>query len=294
MSQMRRAHPLGLLTAFGVLGMLAWAMPPLIRRQGPAARRSRADARSLLAHERLAIVAHELRTPLGAVRHAVRTLESAGDQRPDVQAACAIIRRQIERSIRLVDDLLLPPGPLGSALGLGLEPVDLAAVVAESMDALRGLVEERGHRLTLTLPPEPVVVRGDAGRLAQVVSNLVWNAAKFTPAGGHIAVTLACEAGEAVLRVRDDGIGIAPGMRHRIFRLFTRAAPAGDAGRGIGLSVVELIVARHGGRVTVHSDGPGLGSEFVVRLPRLSGACADCSPSGERGRDRAAGQAAGR
>jgi signal transduction histidine kinase len=99
------------------------------------------------------------------------------------------------------------------------------------------------------------------------VTNLVWNAAKFTPAGGHVRVMLAQEGDEAEIRVRDNGIGIAPAMRDRIFRLFARAAPPGDTGRGIGLTVVELIIARHGGRITVHSDGPGCGSEFVVRLP---------------------------
>jgi signal transduction histidine kinase len=111
------------------------------------------------------------------------------------------------------------------------------------------------------------MVRGDSSRLAQVLTNLVWNAAKFTPAGGHVCITLAREGREAVIRVEDDGIGIAPALQDRIFRLFARAAPAGDSGRGIGLSLVELIVVRHGGRVSVHSDGPGCGSEFVVRLP---------------------------
>jgi signal transduction histidine kinase len=122
----------------------------------------------------------------------------------------------------------------------------------------------------VVLPAGRLAVRGDADRLAQVLTNLVWNAAKFTPAGGHIGITLAHEGEEAVLRVRDDGIGIAPAMRDRIFRLFTRAAPAADTGHGIGLTVAELIVARHGGRIAVHSDGPGRGSEFVVQLPALA------------------------
>lgn len=273
MIEVRRPGSRSLLTAFGVLGLVLWAA-----RSGPrgarawAARHRRDDARRLLHDERLAMVAHELRTPLGAIRYAATTLEAAADARPQVQAACAIIRRQIERAGRLVDDLLVPSGAHGSRLGLGLERLDLVAVVTEAVEALRGPVEERGHQLALVLPGGPLVIRGDVDRLAQVVTNLVWNAAKFTPAGGHIDVTLAREGHDAVIRIRDDGIGIAPAMRDRIFRLFTRAAPAGDAGRGIGLSVVELIIARHGGHITVHSDGPGRGSEFVVRLPGLAAA----------------------
>jgi signal transduction histidine kinase len=262
-----------LLAAFGVLVGLAWAVRHGSRPLGwSAERHRRRDAQRLLGHERLAMVAHELRTPLGAIRHAAVALETVGGGHPQVQAACAIIRRQIEQAARLVDDLLVPNGSRVARLGLGLEPLDLAEVLSETVQALRGPVEERGHELTLALPAGPLVVRGDADRLAQVMTNLVWNAAKFTPAGGHVRVSLAREGDEAVVRVRDDGIGIAPAMRDRIFWLFTRAAAAGDTGRGIGLTVVELIIARHGGRITVHSDGPGRGSEFVVRLPGLAGA----------------------
>jgi signal transduction histidine kinase len=257
------------LSAFGVLAGVAWAVRRWSgpRRATGVERHRRSDARRLLGDERLAMVAHELRTPLGAIRHAAVALEAAGDASPEVRAACGIIRRQIEQAGRLVDDLLVPAGPQAAGLGLGLAPLDLAILLADTVQAMRGPVAERGHELTLTLPSGPLVVRGDADRLAQVVTNLVWNAAKFTPAGGHVEVALIREGGEAVIRVRDDGIGIAPAMRDRIFRLFTRAAPPGDAGRGIGLTVVELIVARHGGRITVHSEGPGCGSEFIVRLP---------------------------
>jgi signal transduction histidine kinase len=268
MTPARRPYAGRLITAFGMLSTLVWAVRRWPRRRGPSPeRRRRGDAQRLLGNDRLAMVAHELRTPVGAIRHAALALEAAGDARPQVRAACAIIRRQSERVGRLVDDLLLPPGARAETLGLGLEPLDLAAVLTETVEALRGLVEERGHQLQLTVPPGSLVIRGDADRLAQVVTNLVWNAAKFTPAGGHVGVTLAREGDEAVVCVRDSGIGIAPAMQDRIFRLFTRAAPSADVGRGIGLSVVELIIARHGGRVTVHSDGPGRGSEFVVRLP---------------------------
>jgi signal transduction histidine kinase len=268
MSDARRPRARRLAAAFGVVGILAGAVRYGLRPRGSRTERHRrGDAQRLLGDERLAMVAHELRTPLGAIRHAAVTLEAAGDPRPHVRAACAIIRRQIDQAGRLVDDLLVPSGSRAGRLGLGLEPLDLAALLTETVEALRGPVEERGHQLTLARPTGPLVIRGDADRLAQVVTNLVWNAAKFTPAGGHVRVMLAQEGDEAEIRVRDNGIGIAPAMRDRIFRLFARAAPPGDTGRGIGLTVVELIIARHGGRITVHSDGPGCGSEFVVRLP---------------------------
>jgi len=273
MMAVRRPNPGRLLTTFGMLGTLVWAARRWAGPRGSTAERHRrGDAQRLFGNERLAMVAHELRTPVGAIRHAAATLEAAGDSRPHVQAACGIIRRQTERVERLLDDLLMPSGARAEPLKLGLKPLDLAAVLTETVEALRGLVEERGHQLMLASPTGPLVIQGDADRLAQVVTNLVWNAAKFTPAGGQVRVTLAREGDEAVIRVRDNGIGIMPAMQDRIFRLFTRAAPVGDSGRGIGLSVVELIIARHGGRVTVHSDGPGCGSEFVVRLPGPAGA----------------------
>jgi signal transduction histidine kinase len=226
------------------------------------------------------MVAHELRTPLGAIRYAVVLLEATGDAR-QVRAACEVIRRQVDQAGRLVDDLLVPCSSPETRLGVRLEPLDLVVVLRDTVEALRGPVEERGHQLTLVLPSAPLVTRGDADRLAQVVTNLVWNAAKFTPAGGHVMVTVAPEGDEAVIRVRDNGIGIAPAMRGRIFRLFARAAPPGDSGRGIGLTVVELILARHGGHITAHSGGPGCGSEFVVRLPAVA---ATTAVAQERGR----------
>lgn len=261
-----------LLIAAGALGIVVGAVRCWPRLRGSSAeRRRRGDAERLLGNERLAMVAHELRTPLGAIRHAAATLDAAGDSGPHVRAASAIILRQIERLGRLVDDLLVPASGGGGGPEPRFAPVDLVTVLTETVEALRGLVEERGLQLVLGSPAGPLVLRGDRDGLAQIVTNLVWNAAKFTPAGGRISVTLAREGDEAVVRVRDNGIGIAPAMRGRIFRLFTRAAAPGDHGRGIGLTIVELITLRHGGRVSVHSDGPGCGSEFEVRLPRAAG-----------------------
>ena len=254
------------LGAIGALGVLAWTIRRSRRvRDDSNGRRRRAEVGRLLGSDRLAMVAHELRTPFGAIRHAATWLEANGDMRAEAKAACAIIRRQAEQVGRLLDDLLAPAGP--ETLTLAHLPVDLGIVVTEAVEGLRGIVEERGHHLTLPGTPARVVVLGDASRLAQVVTNLVWNAAKFTPAGGHVQVSVGREEDHVVLRVQDDGIGIAPALTDRIFQLFAHAGPPGDHGPGIGLTLVRLIVARHGGDVSVHSDGPGRGSEFVVRLP---------------------------
>jgi signal transduction histidine kinase len=260
------------LGAVGALATLAWVIRRA--RSERAQWRRGAEARRLLGSDRLAMVAHELRTPLGAIGHAATLVETAGDS-PRLRAACSIIRRQAEQVRHLLDDLFVPAGSKG--LALDHAPLDLGAVVTESVEGLRGLVEERGHRLTLTRPGEPLLVRGDGRRLAQVVTNLVWNAAKYTPAGGHVEVTVAPEDAHVVLRVRDDGIGIAPALTERIFRLFEQAGPPRADGQGIGLSLARLIVARHGGEISAHSEGPGRGSEFVVRLPgHDAGAGAAC------------------
>ena len=153
-----RGHRTGrVLSTFGALGLLVWAVRRAPwRRAARAERDRRGDADRLLGHERLAMVAHELRTPVGAIRHAAVALEAAADTRPQVRAACAIIRRQTERVGRLVDDLLVPSGARVEALGLGREPLDLGAVVSETVEAVRGLVEERGHKLLLALPSAPL------------------------------------------------------------------------------------------------------------------------------------------
>jgi signal transduction histidine kinase len=251
------------LGAVGALATLAWVIRRA--RSERAEWRRGAEARRLLGSDRLAMVAHELRTPLGAIGHAATLVETAGDSHPRLRAACSIIRRQAEQVRHLLDDLFVPAGSNG--LALDHAPLDLVAVVTESVEGLRGLVEERGHRLTLTRPGGPLLVRGDGRRLAQVVTNLVWNAAKYTPAGGHVEVTVALEDDHAVLRVRDDGIGISPALTERIFRLFEQAGPPRADGQGIGLSLARLIVVRHGGEISAHSEGPGQGSEFIVRLP---------------------------
>jgi signal transduction histidine kinase len=148
--------------------------------------------------------------------------------------------------------------------------VELAAVVAWATEATAHLLAARGHRLTVSLPPGPVTLDGDRLRLEQVLTNLLANAAKYTGPGGHVRLTAAVEAGQVVVRVRDNGRGIAPDLLPRVFDLFRQGLGSGEraaGGLGIGLALVKSLVELHGGSVAAFSDGPGTGSELVVRLP---------------------------
>src|SRR5262249_29091155 len=171
------------------------------------------------------------------------------------------------------------------------EVVDLTSVVERTVQAIRPLIEDRQQELTMDLPAEPVRLGADPTRLEQVLANLLNNAAKYTDHGGHVWLSARREGGELVLRVRDTGVGIAPDMLSRIFEPFMQADRGlhpSQGGLGIGLTLVRKLVEMHGGSVTAHSDGPGKGSEFVVRLPALSpkpsipGARAACE-GGEQG-----------
>src|SRR5262249_19037895 len=150
------------------------------------------------------------------------------------------------------------------------ERVELATVVHNAVETSRPLIDAAGHRLSVALPPEPLVLDADPVRLAQVVANLLNNAAKYTEAGGRITLTAGREGGEAVVRVRDTGVGIPKEMLSRVFELFTQVSQSSEraqGGLGIGLSLVRSLVQMHGGSVEAASAGPGQGSEFTVRLP---------------------------
>ena len=221
----------------------------------------------------LAVLAHELRAPLGAIAHTTARL-GAHAAAPDVKDACDLIHRQVRQISALLNDVIDGwriadgrPDADGPAATL---PLDLRDVVRDGADTVATLVEARSHTLRLTLPERPVMVNGNRLKLVQVVINLMTNAAKFTPSPGAIDVMLAHEGRHAVLRVRDTGPGIPASMRERIFRPFVRLDPgAADvpSGLGLGLALVRKTVATHRGVVTVRSEGPGRGSEFVVRLP---------------------------
>ncbi len=222
--------------------------------------------------EFLAMLAHELRNPLAPIRNATQVLRLVGPSESKLQQAREMIDRQVQHLTRLVDDLLDVSRITRGKITLHQAPVDLAAVVTRAAEMSRPLLEARSHELTLALPTEPVPVHGDAIRLLQVLANLLTNAAKYTPDGGHLRVAVARADGDAVVRVKDNGVGITAELLPRVFDLFTqgdRSLARSEGGLGIGLTLVKRLVELHGGTVEVHSDGPGKGSEFAVRLPLL-------------------------
>jgi signal transduction histidine kinase len=222
--------------------------------------------------EFLAMLSHELRGPLAPLRTAAQVLRLRGPADPHGQEACDIIDRQVTHLGRLVDDLLDVSRITRGKVTLHRRRLAVADVLAAAVEAARPALDARGHRLGVTSPPEPLWVEGDPTRLAQVVGNLLTNAAKYTPDGGDVRLTAGREADQAVIRVRDTGVGIAADLLPHVFELFTQGEhPPGrsEGGLGIGLTVVRGLAELHGGRVEALSDGPGQGSEFVVRLPAL-------------------------
>jgi signal transduction histidine kinase len=225
--------------------------------------------------ESLATLAHELRDPLATILLALEAMPCDGDGDPAARRARTIAEHQARRAVRLVDDLFDLCAGSRDRLPLRKEVVELAAVVTGATDTTAHRLAARGHRLTVSLPAEPVFLVADPLRLEQVLTNLLGNAAKFTDPGGHIRLTAEVEAGQVVLRVRDNGRGIAPDLLPRLFEPFsqTRAPATQEAGGlGIGLALVKSLAELHGGSVAASSDGPGTGSEFVVRLPARAAA----------------------
>jgi signal transduction histidine kinase len=219
--------------------------------------------------ELLGTLAHELRSPLVTIVSAAQVAKEC-DMEPAARRALAVMERQSRQALRIIDDLFDICAGTEGKLSLRKEVVKLADVVAAATETARHLLAARQHRLTVSLPPEPVFLEGDPLRLAQVLTNLLGNAAKFTDPGGHIRLTARVEAGQIVLRVRDNGRGIEPDLLPRVFDLFYQGPGPGEqatGGLGIGLALVKSLVELHGGSVAASSDGPGMGSEFVVRLP---------------------------
>jgi len=225
--------------------------------------------------EFLATLAHELRNPLAPIKNAVSLMQMGGLTASMTEWYRTVIDRQVTHLTRLVDDLLDVSRLHNGKITLKKEPVDLALVVESAVDSSRPLVQARQHALEVLLPDEPLRVEGDLTRLVQVVLNLLTNAAKYTPEGGHIRVAVAREGEEATIRVRDDGVGVGipADLLPRVFDLFTqgdRSPERSEGGLGIGLALVQSLVERHGGTVEARSDGAGRGSELVVRLPALA------------------------
>jgi len=217
------------------------------------------------------MLGHELRNPLAPIGMAVemmRTLTPADDS---IAWARDVIGRQLRQLTRLVDDLLDVSRITRGKITLLSTPVELTTVVAQAVETSRPLIDGRGHELTLHVPSDPVWVRGDAVRLGQVLSNLLNNAAKYTPDGGRIALTAERLDSEVILTVADNGLGLPAEGLERVFDLFWQFESRDHAqrGLGIGLTLVKRLVELHGGNVEARSPGHGRGSEFVVRLPAL-------------------------
>ncbi|MGD9762854.1 MAG: PAS domain S-box protein [Candidatus Binatia bacterium] len=215
----------------------------------------------------LAMLSHELRNPLSAVHNAIRTAELDPERR---ERALDIAHRGTDQLTRLVDDLLDVARITQGRISLRKATVPLSAVLERAIDSMRESFEDHSVAITLSLPARELEVEGDGARLEQVIGNLLSNAAKYTDPGGRITVTLEHEGNEAVLRIRDTGIGIPPDMLSHVFELFRQADQSLDRARGglgIGLTLVKQLVELHGGRVEAHSEGAGKGAEFVVRLP---------------------------
>jgi signal transduction histidine kinase/ActR/RegA family two-component response regulator len=218
----------------------------------------------------LAMLGHELRNPLAPVRNALHLLMSDERLPADDRGLCDMMKRQVDHMVRLVDDLIDISRISRGTIVLRRERVDVGAVLRNAVDQSRPLVEAGHHQLHLDMPDTRLYVEADPVRLAQVFANLLNNAAKYAEPGGEIAVLVARDGDAVRVAVRDRGIGIEPEMLPHVFELFTqgrREAHRAHDGLGIGLTLVRNIVDMHGGRVEAHSDGRGLGSEFVVTLP---------------------------
>jgi CheY-like chemotaxis protein len=220
--------------------------------------------------EFLAMLSHELRNPLAPIMTALELMRLRGDG--SFERERAIIERQAVQLVSLVDELMDVSRITRGKITLKQEPVDLADVVARAIEMVSPLLEQRRHTLSTSVPQQGLVVTGDAARLTQVVSNLLSNAAKYTAPEGRISVEAQHTGDAIVLTVRDNGSGIRADLLPRVFDLFAQQRHDSDrsqGGLGLGLSIVRSIVALHGGETSAHSEGPGRGSEFTVRLPAL-------------------------
>ena len=243
-----------------------------------AADLSEADRRK---DEFLATLAHELRNPLAPIRNALQMIRLSPDRQTSEQAR-TMMERQLAQMVRLVDDLLDVSRISRGKMELRKERVQLAAVVSSAVETSRPLIDHMGHELTVTLPQQPIIVDADLTRLAQVFSNLLNNAAKYTDRGGHIWLTAERQGSDVVVSVKDTGIGIAADQLPRIFEMFSqvdRSLERSQGGLGIGLTLVKRLVEMHGGRIEARSEGLGKGAEFVVRLPVVVGASEPQAPA---------------
>jgi DNA-binding response OmpR family regulator len=220
--------------------------------------------------EFLTTLAHELRNPLAPLRNGLQVMKLARSDGPAVEQARTMMERQLGQMVRLIDDLLDVSRISRGKVELRKERVALETVIQHAIETSRPLIENGGHDLNINVPPDPIYVDADLTRLAQVFANLLNNAAKYTERGGGITLAVQRQGSDAVVSVRDTGVGIPAHMLPKVFEMFTqvdRSLERSQGGLGIGLTLVKRLVEMHGGTVAAKSEGHGRGSEFVVRLP---------------------------
>jgi two-component system CheB/CheR fusion protein len=218
----------------------------------------------------LATLSHELRNPMAAIVTATSMLSRVVGELPQTAEPCGVIRRQASQIATLLDDLLDVSRVTQNKIVLRREVTDLAALAREAVEAVEPLIAARRHQVRLNAPDEPLWVDVDRARILQVLENLLTNAVKYTPEGGNITLTLSRDGQQSLVRVRDNGRGIAPDLQQSIFDMFVQADTTIDrsqGGMGVGLTLVRSLVELHDGAIDVHSDGVDQGSEFTVRLP---------------------------
>jgi signal transduction histidine kinase/ActR/RegA family two-component response regulator len=218
----------------------------------------------------LATLSHELRNPLASIRNAVQLLQHSVPSDHPAARPTAILERQVNQMVRLVDDLLEVSRINRDKVKLNLERVELSSIVQQAVEATSTLVQCMNHELKIALPAEPIYLRADPCRLSQILANLLDNACKYTGDGGHICLSAESGADEAIIRVRDTGVGIERDQFQAIFDMFTQLDSSlirAQSGLGIGLTLVKSLVQLHGGTVEVQSAGRNQGTEFIVRLP---------------------------
>ncbi|HSW04306.1 response regulator [Aquabacterium sp.] len=259
--------------------------------QAEIGERRRAEARLEEASRRkdefLAMLSHELRNPLAPIRNAVELIRRLAPNDAKLVWATDVTDRQVRQLTRLVDELLDVSRISQGKIVLQTLPLDLVALVVQCLDEQRPMITAHGQQLTQTLPEAPLWIQGDPARLQQVVSNLLSNANRYTPADGHLHLAVSVEDGHAVISVRDNGMGIDAELLPRVFDLFQqgrRALDRNQGGLGVGLTVVQRLVRLHDGHVEALSAGPGQGAEFKVRLP-----CLPLAPRPHAGEPAAAG-----
>ncbi|HLJ10934.1 MAG TPA: PAS domain S-box protein [Planctomycetaceae bacterium] len=225
--------------------------------------------------EFLATLAHELRNPLAPLSNALQILRVSDGLTPAIERLREIMDRQVQHMVRLVDDLMDVSRIARGRIELRLETVDLAAIVRSAVETSRPLINAAGHALSVSFPDEPILVTADPVRLAQVIGNLLTNSAKYTEDQGRIGLSVRLEGNDAVVSVRDSGLGISAEMLPHVFEMFSqvdRTVHRAQGGLGIGLTLAKRLVEMQGGAIEARSEGLGKGSEFVIRLPSVRGA----------------------